>query len=339
MKILILGGTIFVGRHFVQTALERGHEVSIFNRGSQQENLFSAVEYLVGDRHSNLSALKNKQWDAVIDTSGYIPKAVQASADILRHEVDQYVYISTTSVYQSHDADTVTGSPLQQIADGDLAKAENTNVDDSPTAMTYGGSYGALKAECEKAVTKIFEDKALIIRPGVIAGPYDYTNRIVYWLKKLEGEGNCIAPVNPNTPVRFIDGRDLASWVLDLIERKVSDTFNVMGEEGRTFGEFLQACTNVTNSSANLVWVNEEALLNAGVSPWLDLPLWLDKKQQDFLMLSDNKSISNGLIYRTIENTVSDTYAWFNNCKPTFKIETGLPLDKEASIINNVLAG
>ena len=251
MKILILGGTVFVGRHLVEAALHEGYEVSMFNRGYTDKEPFPGVENLRGDRHQNLQALVGQRWDVVIDTSGYLPSAVRASAEVLR-SVETYIFISSGSVYQNLDsAHLDENSSVQKISDEDLAEAEKTRTVESPTAAAYGEHYGALKVRCEEVLEEILPGRVLTIRLGLVVGPYDYSNRFPYWLQRVAKGGECLAPGHPNTPVSVIDARDLAEWTLLMTEKRQTGVYNATGKHyGLTFGTLLHSCKAVTESDA-----------------------------------------------------------------------------------------
>ena len=334
MKLLILGGTVFVGRYLVEAALQRGHSVSMFNRGYTNRKLFPEVEHLRGDRHEDVQALAGKQWDVVIDTSGYLPRAVRASADLL-NDVDTYIYISSGSVYKNLEATHIDElSPVQDITAEDLAEAETTRTVESPTAASYGQHYGGLKAECEEVIEQTLPERTLIIRPGLIVGPHDYSNRFTYWLQRVAKGGQCLAPNHPDTPISVIDARDLAQWTIFMAEKRQTGIYNATGKQyGLTFGRYLEACKKVTGSDAQFVWVDADFLLKQDVQPWLELPLWLPKQFQGMLLIDDQKAVKEGLTYRSIDETVTDTLSWLVQEPPHFKIDAGMDEEKELSVL------
>ena len=222
MKLLILGGTKYLGRHLTESALERGHEVTLFNRGRENPDLFHGkVEKLVGDRDGDLAALKGRKWDAVIDTSGYFPRVVKDSARLLADTVDHYTFISTISVYEDFSQ-----PGIEETAP--VGKLEDETVED-----IGAGAYGPLKALCEQAVEEVMPGRSLIVRPGLIVGPYDPTDRFTYWPSRIAKGGEVLAPGDGTSPVQFIDARDLAEWVLTMTERKQTGVFNATGPEER----------------------------------------------------------------------------------------------------------
>jgi len=217
MKILILGGTLFLGRHIIESAVRNGHEVTMFNRGRRNPELFPDVEKIQGDRDSDLAALKGRKWDAVIDTCGYIPRIVERSAEALAGNAETYLFISTISVYKDFSKPGITEN-------SGLAHLEN-EADETLTNETYG----ALKAHCEERVKKYFPDNSLIIRPGLIVGPNDYSDRFTYWPVRIKKGGKIIIPRNTDYPIQFIDVRDLADFAVRMIENKRTGTFNATG--------------------------------------------------------------------------------------------------------------
>ena len=334
MKILILGGTVFIGRHLVEAALHKGHEVSIFNRGHTDKALVPGVENLRGDRHQNLQALVGKRWDVAIDTSGYLPSAVRASAKVLQ-SVETYVFISSGSVYRNLDAAHLDeDSSVREISDADLAEAEKTRTVGSPTAAAYGEHYGALKAKCEEVLEEMAPGRALIIRPGLVVGPYDYSNRFPYWLQRVAKGGERLAPGHPDTLISVIDARDLAEWTLLMAEKRQTGVYNATGRRyGLTFGAFLDSCRAVTESDAEFTWVDADFLLERGVQPWQELPLWLPEQFRGMMLIDDQKAVAEGLTYRPISITCADTFGWLKNQTPDFKIEAGIDEEKERRVL------
>ena len=234
MKLLVLGGTRFVGRHLVTAALVRGHEVTLFNRGRHRATIpsdpLSNVETIHGDRDHNLHSLQGRRWDAVVDTSGYLPRTVRASAEVLSQLVDSYVFISSQSVYADVSVVGVDESaPLSTLTSEQLEQANAIDSSGETSAVTYGKMYGGLKALCEQAVEQTFPGRALIIRPGLIVGPDDYTDRFTYWAERVARGGEVLAPGRPDRYVQFIDVRDLAAWTVSVIERNETGVYNATG--------------------------------------------------------------------------------------------------------------
>lgn len=301
MRVLILGGTMFVGRHLVEAALARGHVVTIFNRGQHNADLFPDVEKLRGDRDGDLTALEGRQWDAAIDVHGRVPRIVRMSAELLAPSVGHYTFISTTSVYGDYSIRNMDEhAPLATIAD--------PTVED-PT----GPNYGPLKVLCEQAVEAAMPGRALIIRPGLIVGPYDPTNRFTYWPRRVAQGGDVLAPDGPEHSARFIDVRDLAAFAIQMIERGATGIYNARGpNETLTFGELLETCKRLTESDARFVWVDEEFLLDQQVKPYTEMPLWIPNlpERAGFYSVSSAKAVAAGLTFRPIAETIRDTLAW-----------------------------
>lgn len=301
MRLLVLGGTEFVGRHIVEAALAGDDEVTLFNRGKTNPVLFPEATHLVGDRDGDLLALEGLSFDAAIDCSGYLPRQVRATAQLLKESVRNYCFISSISVYASFaepGLDEV--SPLAVLEDPD---SENVEED-----------YGGLKALCEIEVREAFEDAALIVRPGLIVGPHDPTNRFTYWVRRLAEGGTVLAPGVLDRQVQMIDARDLADWVVTELPDELSGTFNATGpEELMTFDEMLAACETAVGSDAALQWVDEAFLLDAGVEPWSELPVWLPPGSEGVLAVDNSKALTAGLRFRPLEETARDTYEWVHS--------------------------
>ena len=302
MKILILGGTVFLGRALVEAALARGHQVTLFNRGRTNPELFPQVHKLVGDRDGGLQALYGGHWDAVLDTSGFVPRIVRQSAQVLSGCVDHYTFISSLSVY----ADT---SQIGIDEHAPLAAIANEQEEDF-----RGDSYGALKALCEKVVQETLPGQSLVLRPGLIVGPYDHSDRFTYWPHRVARGGQVLAPGRPERKVQFIDVRDLAEWTIRLVEEGKTGVFNAIGpEQPLPMGELLDVCRTVGKSDADIIWVPEDFLLEQGVEPWKELPLWIpesDPSAKGFFAFDIRKALSEGLVFRPLPETVRATLEW-----------------------------
>lgn len=298
MNLLILGGTKFLGRHLVEAALARQHGVTLFNRGSRA-GLFAGVEELRGDRSQGaegLAALGGRRWDAVIDTCGYVPRLVGASAQLLRDAVDRYVFISSISVYSEFADAPDESSPVAVLAD--------------PGAEDIPRDYGALKAACEQVVTATFGPRALNIRPGLIVGPHDPTNRFTYWPVRVARGGEVLAPDDPAAPVQFIDARDLARWTVRLVERGIGGAFNATGPaEPLRFDAFLQAAARALETQCRFTWVEAQFLQAHKVQAWTELPLWVGDAP-GLNRTSIARATAAGLAFSPVEDTVRDTFAW-----------------------------
>ena len=293
MRLLLLGGPRFLGRAITDSALERGHELTFFNRGSTNPDLYPEVERIVGDRAEDLGALVDRSWDAVIDTCGYLPRVVRASAEALSSS-PFYCFVSSVSVYADFSVPTSEESPVARL--GDLP-------DDEVTAETYG----PLKAICEDAVREVFGENALVVRPGLIVGPHDPTGRFTYWPHRVARGGEVLAPGPPERPTQFVDVRDLAEWIVELCERRISGTYNAT-HPGVSFAELLETCRTVTASDARVTWVTDAFLLEREVGEWMELPLWLaDPALAAADRVDVSRAIAAGLEFRPLAATVQAT--------------------------------
>ena len=326
MKLLILGGTVFLGRHIVQAALERGHEVTLFNRGQHNPDLFPETEKLRGDRDGDLSALRNRHWEAVIDTSGYVPRIVRDSAELLADRVAHYTFISTISVYADYRQPNMDETyPVGTLADESV---EEVN----------GDTYGPLKALCEQAVEQAMPSRALIIRPGLIVGPDDPTDRFTYWPRRVVDGGEVLAPGRPDRQVQIIDVRDLAEWTVRMAESHATGIFNATGPDHLlTMGRMLDECRAVSHSDAQFTWVPEAFLLEVGVQPWSDLPVWLLQETTDewrgMLAADCRRAIAAGLTFRPLAETIQATLAWDATRPADVQRRAGLSREREAEVL------
>jgi 2'-hydroxyisoflavone reductase len=298
MKLLILGGTKFLGRHAVDAALAAGHDVTIFTRGKTNPELFPDVEHLQGDRDGDLGALADRSWNGVVDTSGYVPRIVRQSAELLRDAVDRYVFVSSISVYGDFSQPIDESTPVAELEDQATEEI-----------MEH---YGALKAACETVIDEVYGDRGANVRAGLIVGPYDATDRFTYWPRRIAAAGDVLGPGDPSAPVQFVDARDLAAWLVKLALEGPGGTFNATGPaEPLTFADFLERARVAIGSDANVVWVDEQKVLDAGVEAWSELPLWLPGDDYAGMALADTKRARDaGLQFRPLEETVVDTLAW-----------------------------
>jgi 2'-hydroxyisoflavone reductase len=322
LKFLIMGGTGFLGPHVVVAATKRGHTMTLFNRGKTHPGLFPDLEKLHGDRKSDLSVLEGRQWDAVIDTSAYIPADVTRSATLLGPNVNQYLLISTVSVYAKLDKPGLDESaPLATTTEPDAEKVTNEN-------------YGALKALCEKAAESAAPGRVTVIRPGLIVGPGDSTDRFTYWPVRVARGGEVLAPGKPSDFVQFIDVRDLADFIVLCLENKTLGTFNADAQAGSiTIGGLLDTCKKVSKSNARFTWADAKFLEEKKIAPWADMPVWLPAEGDDagFGRVSAAKAKSAGLRYLPLADTVNDTLTWFRTEPPEHqaKLKSGLTPDRE----------
>lgn len=324
MKLLFIGGTRFVGRHLVDAAREAGHEITLFHRGQTHPDLFPQVEHILGDRNQDLDRLDGRHWEGVIDTCGYFPKQVRASAEKLADQVQLYTFISTLSVYADFSQ---TG--LDENAP--LATTDNPNQEE-----ITGQNYGPLKALCEAAVMDIYGQRAFIPRPGLIIGPHDTTDRFTYWVRRGLENIPFPAPGPSSQPVQMIDARDLAAWIIKAIERQLSGPFNATGPADKlTFDGMLDACLEGTTSGTEPVWIEPEFLIEHEVQPWLDLPLWMPDEDQSGLLTADcRKALSAGLVFRPLIETVADIAEWDRD-RGLPPLKAGLSPQRQAALLDH----
>ena len=298
MKLLVLGGTKFLGRHAVDAAVVGGHEVTIFTRGQTNPELFPEIEHLQGDRDGDLDALRAGTWDGVVDTSGYVPRIVRQSAKLLRDRVGRYVFVSSISVYDDFNAPPTETSPVAELED--------------PATEEILENYGAFKAACERVVEEIYDDRSARIRAGLIVGPHDPTDRFTYWPRRIALGGEVLGPGDPDAPVQFIDARDLAAWLVQLALEGPGGTFNATGPaQLLTFQQLLNDIRETIGSDADVVWLDSERVLEAGVQPWTELPLWLPGDDHAGMARADiSRALAAGLTFRPVGETIADTLAW-----------------------------
>ncbi|HEY9662455.1 MAG TPA: DUF4440 domain-containing protein [Allocoleopsis sp.] len=324
MKILILGGTQFLGRHFVEIALQQGHQVTVLNRGQTNPGLYPDVEQLIGDRvERNLDALRGRTWDIAIDTAGHFPQldqVVRDTAELLQNSIQHYIFISTISVYAELKANGDENLPLYH---------------EIPTAETGADAqiYGANKVRAEAVVQDIYGDRGLIVRPGLIVGPYDPTGRFTYWVRRVAQGGEILAPESSELPVQVIDARDLVQWIYRMVCDRKGGIYNAIGPDAPlTLGQILEACQTVSANPVSLTWVPGTFLEAQGVEHWQELPLWLPNSlQQTFFCLSNRKALDAGLQFRPLTDTIHDILQWDAIAQPEYS--SGLSRDKEKAIL------
>lgn len=325
MHILILGGTRFVGRHLGEAALARGHRVALFNRGLSDANPGIEVEQLRGDRDSDLVVLRDRRWDAVIDTSGYVPRIVRASAELLAPVVSHYTFVSTISVY----ARVEPGEPVDEGA------ALETLEDETREDYVDPKAYGGLKVLCERTVAEVMTGRALIPRLSLVVGPRDPTDRFTYWPTRVPRGGAILAFDRPDRQVTpFIDARDAAEWIITSVEAGRTGTFNVGGRPGVTIGEILETCQAVSRArDVTFVWVSEAFLLKQHVTPWTELPLWVPRERDYLVTLDSTKAVTAGLSLRPLAETIRDILAW-DRTRPTVAgRRAGMAPEREAQLL------
>jgi 2'-hydroxyisoflavone reductase len=335
MRLLVLGGTLFLGRHIVDAAQERGHDLTLFNRGRSGPEAFADIEQIHGDRGHDLPLLARRSWDAVIDTSGYVPRNVRASTEALADSVEHYTFVSSISAYATFArAGLDEDAPVASLSEAD---SDSQDVEQH---------YGALKAACEREVQAALPGRALVVRPGLIVGPHDPTERFTYWVARLAEGGRVLVPDAPEQPMQLIDARDLADWTVRMAERRATGTFNATGpSEPLTFGSMLKRTAMATEGGSEIVWVDEQRLVEAGVEPFSDLPLWLGPERESeyrgFLDVDIRRALAAGLALRPLEQTIADTLAWVRDrtgsAPPTSGFElppAGISREREAELLS-----
>jgi 2'-hydroxyisoflavone reductase len=340
MKILILGGTIFLGPHLIEAALERRHQITIFNRGQHNPDAYPEVEKLRGDRIRNVEALKGRRWDSVIDTCGYVPCVVRNSAELLANAVEHYTFISSCSVYANFDlAATDESAPLSTITLKQLNEAEKIDTGERATAVTYGKMYGALKALCERAAEESMPGRVLNVRAGLLVGSYDYSDRFTYWVHRVAKGGEVLAPGEPGRRVRVIDARDLAEWIIRMTEMRQTGIYNATGaEDGLTMGRLLEECRTVSGSAATFIWASEKFLLDQKVGAWSEMPLWMPEDYNGIFLVNNDKAITAGLSFRPLSDTIKDTLTWDATRPSNIERLAGLKPVRERELLRNLVS-
>ena len=324
MEILLLGGTVFLGRHIAQAAVAAGHHVTIFHRGQHPAPDDLAVAEILGDREVDLGRLAGRQWDVVIDTSGFVPHQVRTAVAALGEHTGRYLFISTISVYPE------TIAPGADEAAGVVELPEGASTEERSDA-----TYGALKALCEAELLQSLLDRATIIRPGLIVGPDDPTDRFTYWPRRLAASGEVLVPGAPDRPIQFIDVRDLAEWTVRLAETGTLGTFNATGPAERlSMGAFLTAAQAAVGGTGALTWVADQLLLDQGVGPWMELPLWIPATEAGgFMQVAIHRALAAGLTFRPLAETVRATLAWDRRRPEGIVHRAGLAAEKERAVL------
>lgn len=331
LRILILGGTGFTGPYQVRYALSRGHKVTTFNRGKTHPNeLPPEVEQLIGDRNGKLDALKDRQWDVVIDNPTTLPAWVRDAGQVLKGNVDRYVFISTISVYGDVKTGVDESAPTEKYDGPDPYK-------ETLDAMRASGfkTYGPLKALSEKEAEKWFPGKALVIRPGLIVGPRDQTDRFTYWPVRIDRDGEVLVPGTPDDPVQFIDARDLAEWTIRMVENRETGIYNATGPaKPLGIGGMLDGIKSALKSNAKFIWASEEFLTQQKVEAWSDMPVWTGK-ESGMARTSIARALAKGLTFRPLDETARDTLAWFKTLPEDrqSKLHAGLTPEREAEVL------
>ncbi len=335
MKLLIIGGTVFLGKHLIEAALARGHEVAMFNRGTHDDGMFPEVERLRGDRREDLSALRGRRFDAVIDTCGYVPVTVRASARLLSESAAHYTFISSQSVYASYDVPGMDEMhTVQKLSDEQVREAEAIKPEGNIIAVNYGEMYGGLKALCERVVEEEMPGRALSIRAGLIVGPGDYTDRFTYWVRRVAAGGEVLAPGDADRPVQLVDVRDLAEWLVRMAENRTAGIYNATGPARKlSMQELLEACRSASGSDASFTWVSDDFLKEAEVAGWSEMPLWLPAEDNvvNFFSVDCGKAINAGLTFRPPVETARAILEWDRTRDG--ELRAGLKLEREMELL------
>jgi 2'-hydroxyisoflavone reductase len=340
MRILFLGGTRFLGRHAVDEALARGHTVTVFTRGRTPNHWGAAVTALTGERDPSIApghdALRDGHWDAVIDTSGYVPRIVRASAELLKGRSAQYLFVSSISVYAGGGG----ANQDESAATGKL---------DDPLTEEVAKHYGPLKAACEDEVRQAFGDAAIIVRPGLIVGPHDATDRFGYWVARFrhpallgDRSATAVVPGPAEAPMQFIDARDLGAWMIDLVEMRAGGTYNACSPARHWTMANIVDALRAEPSAPPAVWVDEALLLEHKVEPWTGLPLWIPSTFTDeagFMEFDCRKAAKAGLRTRPLADTIDATAQWLAARDNTGAWKAVLTAEQEREILAFAAAG
>lgn len=320
MRLLVLGGTVFVGRHAVQAALSNGHEITVFHRGKRGLDLFPEVEHVLGDRDGGLDALGERSFDIVIDCCGYLPRVVRQSAQAFAARCERYVFVSTISVYKREDV-------VGQDEDAELIELEDPTVEDIPTY------YGGLKVLCEREVQSAYGDRGLIVRPGLVAGPYDPTNRFTYWVERMATDGPVIVPERLDQPMQLIDASDLGRFIVHGAESGLTGIYNAAGEQ-ITLGDTLTACQmnggNPEQVTVPWTWLEEN-----DVKPWQDLPLTLgsDASSDGSFTVDSTRARNAGLSWTPLAETARKTWEWRRSLPADTAWPMGMSREREIQLV------
>jgi 2'-hydroxyisoflavone reductase len=310
--MLILGGTGFLGPAVVEEAIARGHSMTLFNRGKTNPQLFPDLEKIQGDREVGIEPLEaevaqGRTWDVVIDTSGYVPSHVRASASLVAEGARQYVFLSSVGAYADH------GQPADETSP--VAQADEEWIAGVKTIRESLANYGAMKALCEQEAEAAMPGRVTNIRPGLIVGPRDRSDRFTYWAVRVYRGGEILAPGAGIDPVQLVDVRDLATWILDCIEKKIMGLFNAISPAGRfTMAEMLYGIKGAFTTDARFTWVDADFLEAHEVAAWTNLPVWIPAEGEyaAFHLVSTEKAVAAGLKFRPLADTARDTVAWCN---------------------------
>jgi 2'-hydroxyisoflavone reductase len=339
-RLLVLGGTGFIGPHMVEYALSRGHSVTIFNRGRTNTHLFPDVEKLVGDRNDDLRALDGREWDVVLDNHATLPRWVRQTAQLLKDSAKQYIHVSTISVYDGES----TSMGGERDAEPGSAEEDRLRIDEDSKLATLpegyegeevtGQSYGPFKVMAEQEARRAFPGRATIVRPGLIVGPGDPTDRFTYWPVRIDRGGNVLVPGDGLDSVQFIDVRDLTEWIVRLAEDGITGTFNATGPASRlSMAEMVYGIRAATSSPVRFTWVDSEFLAEHEVQPWSHMPVWIPADKLSFVRI--DRALEKGLTFRPLAVTARDTIDWHQTrpLEQRNSMRTGLEPEREAQLL------
>ncbi|WP_053363544.1 NAD-dependent epimerase/dehydratase family protein [Bacillus sp. FJAT-27251] len=335
MRILILGGTRFLGKALVEEGLKRGHDITLFNRGNHRITV-PEVKQLIGDRDGDVSQLENQKFDLVMDTCGFAPHHIRKIAAVLDKNIEHYTYISSISVYkdwiplqitEDYNLQSMTTEQLKEVEEGRVSPYEH---------------YGALKVLCEKEAETHWPGRVLQVRAGQLVGQFDYTDRLPYWVQRTEKGGSILVPGRPERPVQLIDIKDVALWVFRMAENRKAGVFNVTGPDFElTMEELLNTCKSVTNSDATFVWPHEKFVLEQKIQPWTEIPLWIPEEYplpgqtqpwKGANSISIKKALDAGLSFRPLSETINDVHQW-EKTREYIERKAGIPREKEEEVL------
>jgi len=329
LRVLIFGGTGFLGPHFVEALRAGGHQITLFNRGKSNPGLFKDLETLIGDRDGKLDALKGRDWDVVIDDSGYVPRHVKLSAELLEDRIRHYIFVSSISVYGTF--------PKPGLDEDDtVAQPPDPKVEE-----VTGGNYGGLKAGCEQVVESTYGSRCTIVRPHYVVGPGDSTDRFTYWPVRIARGGQVLAPGSANDPLQYIDVRDLAAFMRRCAEERPSGRFNACTPPGaHTMGELMETSKRVSGSNATFVWADAAFIQKNGLMEKGEIPIWLPPTGPvaGALLVSSARAVQQGLRFRDLTTTVRDTLEWHNKrpAEQRQKLAVGLTPEREAELLKQL---
>jgi 2'-hydroxyisoflavone reductase len=331
LRVLILGGTGFIGPHFVEALQARGHTLTLFNRGKRNADLFPKLETLIGDRNGGLDALRNREWDVVIDNSGYVPRHVKASAELLKDKVQRYIFVSSISAY----ADLSKPNIAEDYPTASLA--------DPSVEQVTGETYGGLKALCEQAVERTFDARATVLRPTYIVGPGDPTDRFTYWPVRVAKGGEMLAPGREDDPIQFIDVRDLTQFTVACVEQGFAGRFNLCNTpRAVTIGNLLATAKRIAKADTAFRWANQAFLEQQGLLESGEIPIWAPSEGEyaGAALINNERAVAKGLSFRDLATTVGDTLAWHRSrpSEQQEKLRAGLTPEREAELLQKLKA-